>query len=120
MNSKKDIDMLIDPPEFCEGKEAWVRWRKGLEKDDPEIPAIADAIKEADEVIQWYEQEEMSGGESDLDSALTVLPSLKHDTSSAPRMLTPSERDWLRRNKKAATKRALELIAESETRQTED
>lgn len=34
MNSKKDIDMLIDPPAFCEGKEAWVRWRKGLEKDE--------------------------------------------------------------------------------------
>lgn len=58
MTSKKDIDVLIDPPAFCAGKPAWVRWRKGLEKDDPEIPAIADAIKEADEVIRFYETEE--------------------------------------------------------------
>ena len=58
MISKKDIDVLIDPPEFCSGKAAWVRWRKGLEKDDPEIPAIADAIKEAEEVIRFYEAEE--------------------------------------------------------------
>ena len=108
--------MLIDPPEFCEGKEAWVRWRKGLEKDDPEIPAIADAIKEADEVIQWYEQEEATAGESDLNSALTVLPSLKHDTSSAPRMLTPSELDWLRRNEKAVSERAATLMAERKAR----
>jgi hypothetical protein len=54
----KDIDVLIDPPAFCAGKEAWLHWRKGLEKDDPEIPAIANAIKEADEVIAWYEQGE--------------------------------------------------------------
>ena len=120
MNSKKDIDILIDSPELSEGKEAWVRYRKSFENDDQEIPAIADAIKDADETIRWFEQLEAAAGESDLDSALTVLPSLKHDTSFAPRMLTPSERDWLRRNKKAATKRALELIAESETRQTED
>lgn len=60
MKSKKDIDVLIDSPEFCAGKDAWVQWRKGLEKDDPEIPAIADAIREAEEVIRWYEQEEAS------------------------------------------------------------
>lgn len=60
MKSKKDIDVLIDPPEFCAGKDAWVQWRKGLERDDPEIPAIADAIREAEEVIRWYEQEETS------------------------------------------------------------
>ena len=40
----KNIDVLIDLPAFYAGKAAWVRWRKGLEKDDPEIPAIADAI----------------------------------------------------------------------------
>lgn len=33
-----------------------------------------------------------------LDS--NVLPSLKHDTSSAPRMLTPYEIDWLREDKR--------------------
>lgn len=54
----KDIDVLIDPPAFCEGKQKWVRWRQGLEKDNPDIPAIAAAIKEADEVIQWYKKEE--------------------------------------------------------------
>jgi hypothetical protein len=54
----KDIDVLIDPPAFCAGKAAWVRWREGLQKDDPEIPAIADAIREADEVIRYYEAEE--------------------------------------------------------------
>jgi hypothetical protein len=58
VTSKKDIDVLIDPPEFCSGKAAWLRWREGLRKDDPEIPAIADAIKEADEVIRYYEAEE--------------------------------------------------------------
>jgi hypothetical protein len=54
----KDIDVLIDPPEFHAGKEAWIRWREGLRKDDPEIPAIADAIREAEDVIRWYEQED--------------------------------------------------------------
>jgi hypothetical protein len=42
------------------------------------------------------------GGNSDTVMALTPLPSLKHDTSSAPRMLTSSEIDWLRRHKQGA------------------
>ncbi|KAB2929849.1 MAG: hypothetical protein F9K25_10140 [Candidatus Contendobacter sp.] len=54
----KDIDVLIDPPAFCAGKAAWVRWLEGLRKDDPEIPAIADAIREAEEVVRYYEAEE--------------------------------------------------------------
>ena len=54
----RDIDVLIDPPAFCAGKPAWLCWRKGLDNDDPEIPAIADAIQEADVVIAWYEQQE--------------------------------------------------------------
>ena len=64
MNSKKDIDILIDSPELSEGKEAWVRYRKSFENDDQEIPAIADAIKDADETIQWFEQLETSGGDT--------------------------------------------------------
>ena len=116
MNSKKDIDILIDSPELSEGKEAWVRYRKSFENDDQEIPAIADAIKDADETIRWFEQLEAAAGESDLDSALTVLPSLKHDTSFAPRMLTPSELDWLRRNEKAVSERAATLMAERKAR----
>lgn len=58
MNTKKDIDVLIDPPEFCAGKGAWMHCLDGLRKDDPEIPAIADAIREAEEVIRYYEAEE--------------------------------------------------------------
>ena len=54
-----------------------------------------------------------TGGENALDSALTVLPSLKHDTSSAPRMLTPSEIDWLRQHKKAGLKRLATLLDEA-------
>ena len=45
------------------------------------------------------------GGESNSVSALTPLPSLKDDTSSAPRMLTPSEIVWLRQNKQAVLER---------------
>lgn len=45
-------------------------------------------------------------------SALSLLPSLRHDTSSAPRMLTPSEIDWLRRNKKATLERLIALANE--------
>lgn len=44
------------------------------------------------------------GGSNGLDSALTVLPSLRDDTSSAPRMLTPSEIEWLRQHQKAVLK----------------
>ena len=58
MNAKKDIDVLIDPPEFCAGKAVWVRWLDSLQNDDPEIPAIADAIREAEDVIHYYETEE--------------------------------------------------------------
>lgn len=53
-----------------------------------------------------------NGGESNLDSALTVLPSLKDDTFSGPRMLTPSEIDWLRQNLKASYKELLRIAAE--------
>ena len=49
------------------------------------------------------------GGAPDSDSDSILLPSLKHDTSFAPRMLTPSEIDWLRRNKRAS-KAELEAI----------
>ena len=41
-----------------------------------------------------------TGGSSNSDSDLTALPSLKHDTSSAPRMLTPSEIVWLQDDKR--------------------
>jgi hypothetical protein len=57
-----------------------------------------------------------TGGASALDSALTVLPSLKHDTSSAPRMLTLSEIVWLRRNKQATAERITALLAARRTR----
>ncbi len=43
------------------------------------------------------------------------LPSLKHDTSSVPRMLTPSEIDWLRHNKKVMLDR---LFAKAESIRT--
>ena len=51
------------------------------------------------------------GGEINTDSVLTPLPSLKHDTSSAPRMLTPSEIDWLQQNKAAAADKMVALLA---------
>lgn len=44
-----------------------------------------------------------TGGESGLDSDLNPLPSLKQDTSAERKTLTPSEKDWLRRNKRKAT-----------------
>jgi hypothetical protein len=47
------------------------------------------------------------------DDALTILPSLK---DGGPRMLTPSEIDWLRQNLKASYK-ALLKIAEERDRQ---
>ncbi len=49
------------------------------------------------------------GGENNSDSALKPLPSLKDDTSSVPRMLTPSEIAWLRQNKKAVLERLFVL-----------
>jgi len=49
------------------------------------------------------------GGGNSSDLALNPLPSLKHDTSSAPRMLTPSEVDWLRQNKKAVLDRLFQM-----------
>ena len=52
------------------------------------------------------------GGETDSDSDLSVLPSLRDDTSSAPRMLTPSEIEWLKRHQKAVFKE-LQKIAET-------
>ena len=52
-----------------------------------------------------------TGGQRDSATALTPLPSLKHDTSSEPRMLTPSEQDWLRANKRVATTVMLDVIA---------
>lgn len=58
-----------------------------------------------------------NGGETDSDSALTLLPSLKHDTSSAPRMLTPSEIEWLRRHNKAVHARHQRFLA-NESHQT--
>lgn len=59
MSLKKEIDVLIDPPEIFAGKERWQHWRDGLNKAEPEIPAITAAIREADEVLRWYEQQEI-------------------------------------------------------------
>lgn len=42
------------------------------------------------------------GGSINLDLVSTPLPSLKEDTSFEPRMLTPSEVDWLKQNKGAS------------------
>jgi len=50
-----------------------------------------------------------SGGASSSDSALMLLPSLKDDTSSEPRMLTRSEIDWLKQNKKISLDKLLEM-----------
>jgi len=44
-----------------------------------------------------------TGGVNGSDSDLNPLPSLKQDTSSERKTLTPSEKDWLRRNKRKAT-----------------
>jgi len=55
------------------------------------------------------------GGANSSDSVLMPLPSLKHDTSSVPRMLTPSEIDWLRHNKKVMLDR---LFAKAESIRT--
>ena len=52
------------------------------------------------------------GGLKDSASALTVLPSLRDDISSAPRMLTPSEISWLRQNKQAALEALTQLARE--------
>ncbi len=57
------------------------------------------------------------GGKIDKDSALTSLPSLKQDTSSGPRMLTPSEIDWMRQNKKASAIKLAEIFAEMKKQQ---
>jgi len=42
-----------------------------------------------------------NGGSPDSVSALALLPSLRDDTSTEPRMLTPSEIDWLKRHNRA-------------------
>jgi hypothetical protein len=65
----KDIDVLIDPPELFAGLAAWQQWREGLNKDDPEIPAIAQAIQEADEVLRWYAQHEAGSIEAKLQNS---------------------------------------------------
>ncbi|MBK8963376.1 MAG: hypothetical protein IPM75_09920 [Candidatus Competibacteraceae bacterium] len=54
-----------------------------------------------------------TGGANDSGSALTVLPSLKDDTSSAPRMLTPSEIDWLKRNQKAVAEQVASRLRQT-------
>ncbi|MBK7542462.1 MAG: hypothetical protein IPP10_14520 [Candidatus Competibacteraceae bacterium] len=54
-----------------------------------------------------------TGGANDSGSALTVLPSLKRDTSSAPRMLTPSEIDWLKRNQKAVAEQVASRLRQT-------
>jgi hypothetical protein len=48
-----------------------------------------------------------------LVSALQPLPSLKHDTCFAPRMLTPSEIAWLRQHKQAVTAELRRLMKET-------
>ena len=49
-----------------------------------------------------------NGGKKSLAMASTDLPSLKPDTSLTPRMLTPSEIEWLRQNKRENNKYMLE------------
>jgi|GEM_PF-6876201 hypothetical protein len=52
-----------------------------------------------------------NSGQSNSDSALTVLPSLKQDTSLEPRILTPLEINWLKENKKEAAKKLKGIFA---------
>ena len=53
------------------------------------------------------------GGENNLVSDLQILPSLKHDTSFAPRLLTSSEIAWLRQHKQVVTAELRRLVKEA-------
>ena len=50
------------------------------------------------------------GGENNSAMDSSFLQNLKHDTSNAPRMLTPSELDSLRQHQKSALNETLALI----------
>jgi len=54
-----------------------------------------------------------TGGAGNLDSDSKTLPSLKLDTSSEPRMLTPSEIAWLQDDKRRVLSVGKSLMEEA-------